>query len=757
MMEREHDLREILTHLDPGECTYTEWAEVGMALKHEGYSVRDWDDWSARDVARYHPGECEKKWESFRGSSTPVTGGTIFQMAVDRGWEPRGNVKDGFMGWNDSFIVDGRVIDPEWVEARDVKPPRKWEPAQQMIKYLSTLFEPGETVGYVVQSYVDEKGKHIPKNKGKFKATAGELIEKLAKCNNDVGSVLDDYDPEAGAWVRFNPLDGKGVRNENVTEYRYALVESDTLPIEKQNALIRELELPVAVLVHSGGKSLHAIVRIDATDYAEYQKRVNKLYDVCRKNGLEIDKQNRNPSRLSRLPGCTRGKNKQYIVDTNIGKDSWNEWSEWIDSIDDNLPDFENLSDVWNDMPDKRPELISGVLREGHKMLIVGGSKTGKSFLQIELCISIAEGRDWLGWKCTQGRVLYVNLELDRASCLHRFRDVYAALLGTDRAPKGLRYIDIWNLRGAAESMDKLTKKLIRRAKKNDYKAIIIDPIYKVLTGDENSAEQMARFCNEFDKICRDTGAAAIYCHHHSKGAQGGKKSMDRASGSGVFGRDPDALLDLIELPLDDNRKGQTVRDAQLEAAEGFIRKTNPDMLSKLPIAADCSKIEDYISAVRDQSKFLAEGEPFTRAIREAGEAAEAYTALRIDGTLREFRKFKPVNIWFKYPAHELDNTGMLQDIEPEDEGRVRRWNNLGKSGKKNKSKAELKQERIDNFSSIFAMLDMEKTGSVPLEDLADSMGVSTKTVKNRVREAGKRYFVDTDGYVHLNEKQVEK
>ena len=60
----------------------------------------------------------------------------------------------------------------------------------------------------------------------------------------------------------------------------------------------------------------------------------------------------------------------------------------------------------------------------------------------------------------------------------------------------------------------------------------------------------MAKFCNQFDKVCTELGCAVIYCHHHSKGAQGGKRSMDRASGSGVFARDPDALIDLIELEL---------------------------------------------------------------------------------------------------------------------------------------------------------------------------------------------------------------
>ena len=118
---------------------------------------------------------------------------------------------------------------------------------------------------------------------------------------------MGDYDPKAGAWIRFNPLDGQGVRNSNVTEYRYALVESDNLDIEKQNSIIREMELPVAVLMFSGGKSVHAIVRIDAADYREYQKRVEYLYQICEKNGLKVDTQNKNPSRLSRLPGCQRG------------------------------------------------------------------------------------------------------------------------------------------------------------------------------------------------------------------------------------------------------------------------------------------------------------------------------------------------------------------------------------------------------------------------------------------------------------------
>ena len=75
-------------------------------------------------------------------------------------------------------------------------------------------------------------------------------------------------------------------------------------------------------------------------------------------------------------------------------------------------------------------------------------------------------------------------------------------------------------------AMDQLAPRLIHRARDKGYSAVIIDPIYKVITGDENSADEMAAFCNQFDRVAEQLGTAVIYCHHHSKGAQGGKRSM---------------------------------------------------------------------------------------------------------------------------------------------------------------------------------------------------------------------------------------
>lgn len=322
------------------------------------------------------------------------------------------------------------------------------------------------------------------------------------------------------------------------------------MELAEQRHIIEKMKLPVAALVYSGKKSIHAIVHIGADSRDEYRKRVEYLYEACKRAGLSVDTQNKSPSRLSRMPGVIRNGKRQELLATNIGLKGFDDWKEYNEAENDDLPDERSLESVWNAMPDLAPALIAGVLRQGHKMLIAGPSKAGKSFSLIELCIAIAEGKTWLNWQCAQGRVLYVNLELDSASCLHRFRDVYSAM---GIKPQNLGNIEIWNLRGKSLPLDKLAPRLIRRAREKNYIAVIIDPIYKVITGDENSADQMAAFCNQFDKICTELGTAVIYCHHHSKGSQAGKRTMDRASGSGVFARDPDALIDMSELPLNDS------------------------------------------------------------------------------------------------------------------------------------------------------------------------------------------------------------
>ena len=717
---KQYNLLELLDYINPSELSYQEWTNVGMALKHEGYEASDWDSWSAQDSERYKRGECFTKWNSFNETAGDiVTGGTIFDYAKRGGFVPQKKIdpNEGVLGWEDEI---GNIIDKDSIDSIELHEPSdsSWNPANELIRYLTTLFDTDEYVGFVVSSIENEKGKFIPGNRGNFRMTAGQIVEGLHSCNGDIGAVIGDYNQAAGAWIRFNPLNGEGVRNTDIASFKYALVESDSLDIGKQLSIIHQLELPVAAVVYSGAKSIHAIVKVDASDNKEYRERVSYLYKICDKNGLEVDSQNKNPSRLSRMPGCIRGDHKQFIIETNTGKETWSDWVEWVESMNDDLPDEENLADVLFNLPDYAEELIEGILRQGHKMLLVGPSKSGKSFSLIELCIAIAEGTKWMGRQCKQGDVLYVNFELDRASCLHRFKDVYQTLGLT---PNNANRIFVWNLRGKTPALDQLVPKLIRRAEKKKYIAVVVDPIYKVITGDENSASEMAKFCNQFDKIADALGASVIYAHHHSKGAQGGKKSMDRASGSGVFARDPDALLDMIELDMNKEVKEHFIDEARVEAMHAVLDKYVPKWRTyiyqtKKTDDHDFEAMNDYCAEMlgfeqMNELQYLTELK-----VNEA----KHITALQISGTLREFATFGPINCFFKYPIHFLDNANLLKGCRPEGSKKKSKFEKMNETNKKKQD------ENIELFLNAFEQLNHD--GQVTVKELAESGLMMGKT-----------------------------
>lgn len=578
-----------LNAIDPSSLNYEEWIEIGMALKAEGASCSVWEDWSARDFSRYHPGECDRKWDTF--SSSGVTAGTIIHIAETQGYKP-----NQYLSWDDSVEDTGISYyeDVLLANKQDLEP---WEMA---INYLEVLFDPDDIVGYVHSAKFDEdRQKWVPENAGTYQKQK-KLIQNLKKYKS-FDTAFGTINEEAGAWIRINALDGKGASDKNVTRFTHALVEADTMTIEEQKKFLIGSKLPIAALLESGGKSVHAVIKIDAKDKMEFKQRVDFLFDWLNKHKFVVDEANKNPSRLSRLPGAMRNGNIQRLLATNIGCTSWLEWIDLVNGVDDNLPPILDFWDQIQDPPQLSPELIGGILREGNKMIITGDSKAGKTCLSQNLAVCIAEGRPWLGkFKCEQGKVLYMNLEVEVASLYHRFIQLYDAL-DIKLSQASASNIHLWNLRGYALPLDKLADKIIRRCRNQNYKAIILDPLYKVQQGDENSAEAIIKFCNALDKIAHETGAAIIYDHHHPKGDSGSKKTIDRGAGSGVFARDADAIVDISNL------------DPGNDA---------PDLVKEL----------------------MKQERP-----------------MELSFVLRDFKDVEPLKVWFKFPVHYVDAANLLE------------------------------------------------------------------------------------------------
>lgn len=206
------------------------------------------------------------------------------------------------------------------------------------------------------------------------------------------------------------------------------------------------------------------------------------------------------------------------------------------------------------DLPPLKQAIIHNVIRQGGKLILTGDSKAGKTFLLIELATALAFGREWCGLRCEESTVLYVNLELEEAEFLHRFRGVLDKLGITKEIPS--ERIGILNARGKAANAKELTDALLGRLEANSYDTVIIDPIYKVQDGDENSAQSIALLVRELDRLAEEAGCTIIYSHHHPKRVSMGIASINRSAGSGVFGRDADASIDLVELNADDGSGG---------------------------------------------------------------------------------------------------------------------------------------------------------------------------------------------------------
>ena len=574
---------------DHSDGNYEEWLAVGEGLKAGGYDCSVWEEWS-QSVPNYQADVCQKKWKSFK--PTKATPGSIIERAKKSGWH-----------WSPSVSAP-----PGWkskTAAATEKPLEPMTPTQQLIKFLETLFLPDDIVGYSANwnaksqkndIFYDEKAQKWKPYAGRFDRTQAQLIAELKARPKDIGTAIGGYNEDAGGWIRINPMDGKGGGQDNIVAFRYALVESDKMPLDDQRNAYKQLDLPIAALIYSGGKSMHAIVRINAINKTEYDERVAFLYKYMSDHDFIIDDATKYCSVFTRMPGLKRGDKMQTLIATDQGKPSWDSWYSSVTGTNNALPPIVSLAEGWND-PIELPEpLIEGILRTGHKMLLAGASKAGKSFLLMELCIAIAEGQKWLGFQCKQGTVLYINLEIDPLSARNRFHKIYDAL---GLPAENVNNISIWDLRGYAQQLDALADELIKRSKGVKYDAVVLDPIYKVIMGDENNASEMGKFCNQFDRICTEMGASSIYCHHHSKAANGNTRAMNRASGSGVFARDPDAQLDMIELDL--------------------------------------------------SAELLEQAKP-------------GASAWRLETTLREFPNIKPRDFWFEYPIHRVDTSGMLED-----------------------------------------------------------------------------------------------
>lgn len=423
-------------------------------------------------------------------------------------------------------------------------------PVGDLLQFLEALYRPGDVIGVNTWPELNQESqRHYPTKATKYPV---EKVIETIRQQNDVGALLDKNSSGMmlagrGAFVVTNPLNPfHGAHSDrDVLDHRYTVIESDNMPLELQYAMFRELDLPLATLTHSGGKSLHGIVRVNAgRNWKLYAKRVAFLHEVLDKALVRVDGACKNAARWTRLPGFHRKEEgvdtDQHLIATNIGAPSWEAWEAAILKLLHHYPEAVSVQTLATP-PVPLPELVSGILRERGKMLISAPAKAGKSMLLIQLANALSTCTPWIGFSCAKSRVLYVNLEISAASSINRVIESARAMsldLNQTEGPFVLNYD------ASSPSLDSMIKNIVDQAKKLRVDVIIVDPIYS-LFGDETNAGEVKKLCRALSLIGTATGAAVIFCHHFNKNISGVNQAnhVDKVAGSAVFGRYPDATM----------------------------------------------------------------------------------------------------------------------------------------------------------------------------------------------------------------------
>ena len=99
---------------------------------------------------------------------------------------------------------------------------------------------------------------------------------------------------------------------EAVTAWRYLVLESDEAPEDLWLNFLAILPLPIAAIYTSGGKSIHALIRVFARSKEEWDGIKRVMVGVLTKLGADAGALS--AVRLTRLPGCLRGQRKQELL-----------------------------------------------------------------------------------------------------------------------------------------------------------------------------------------------------------------------------------------------------------------------------------------------------------------------------------------------------------------------------------------------------------------------------------------------------------
>ena len=378
--------------------------------------------------------------------------------------------------------------------------------ASEFKRFLQAAFAPTEVV--CICDAVEE-GRPV---------TAGSFIpieEWIARFDDPESRILS---PEReGIFVRINPFKPNlySGSDNDVSAYRHVLVEFDDKPKADQEKLFRDSGLPITVLIDSGGKSIHAWVRVDAPNRKEWDIRRDIIYSSI----PGIDAKNKNPSRYSRLPGAWRSPtSQQKLLATNLGSASWEDYLTSRET-DDDKSTVVTIKDLMDFDPDNDPDNLIGNrwITRGSSMIISGGTGIGKSSLMMQVIIRWCLGLDFFGIKPVKPlKIGVIQAENDKGDLAEAFRGVVHKRFSLDQMNQLQKNLEFrTETVRTGDQFLAYARRFIHRSKLD---LIVADPLFSYFGGDLSDQSEVSIFLrNKLQPILHETKVAWVWMHHVAK------------------------------------------------------------------------------------------------------------------------------------------------------------------------------------------------------------------------------------------------
>ena len=403
--------------------------------------------------------------------------------------------------------------------AGDVPPSLPSPIEDGFVRFIEACFLPGEHIA-IAPAKENEAGEIVP--------TRGVTMtrEEWKQRVTEKGGIARVFSTPLGLFVRINPMTPNGSKNEHVAVHRHVLVEFDRdeagvpVPKEKQHADIVASGLPVTALIDSGNESLHAWVRVDAPDAKEYKRRVDLIWELF--DGQALDRQNRNPSRLSRCPDGRRtvegDVRHQRLLTTGLGAASWEEWEASREAEDLGEPMSISRLAAYDTSNDPNNILGSRWLCRGGSLVVVGQSGIGKSSLCMQLMILWALGLPAFGVAPVRPlRSLLIQAENDEGDLAEMYQGVRRGMGLTAEQERLLedRVIIYRDTTHTGEAFASLARTLVERHRPDLAWA---DPLLNYIGDDISEQRVVADFCcGKLNAIALKTGVTWCLLHHTGK------------------------------------------------------------------------------------------------------------------------------------------------------------------------------------------------------------------------------------------------